>query len=120
MLNAGSKRRPPMTQEITMNTTRFAARRLSVPAVVTAAVAVWFVLASGVALADGVQPGTVAAPPAQVTLTPQGAMKLTVVAVRPAAQVTMTPEGSLKITVIAQRPQEVSVRTASARHASQS
>jgi hypothetical protein len=103
-----------------MNATQFAARRLAIPAVVTAAVALWFVLASGVALADVVQPRVVATPPAQIAFPPQGSMKLTVVAVRPADQVTMTPEGSMKITVMAQRPQQANVRTASARHDSHS
>ena len=103
-----------------MNATKPAARRLTVPTLVTAAVAAWFVLATGSAFAETSQPAALAAAPTQITLTPQGTMKLTIVAARPAAQITMTPEGSMKLTVVAQRTQEAGVRTAAAREASHS
>jgi hypothetical protein len=96
------------------------ARRLAVPAIVTAAVAAWFALATGTVFAEAVQPRVAPAAPSQIELTPQGTMKLTVVAARPAAQVTMTPEGSMKLTVVAQRTQEAVVRTAAVRGASRS
>ena len=87
-----------------MNASQPAARRHTVPALVTAAVAAWFVLATGTAFAATSQPAEGAADPAQVTLTPQGTMKLTVVAARAATQVALTPKGSMKLTVVAARP----------------
>lgn len=89
-----------------MNATQPAAR-ISVPAFVTAAVAAWFVLVTGTAFADTTQPAVAPAAPTQVTLTPQGTMRLTVLATRSAApaQITMTPDGSMKLTVVAKRTQ---------------
>ena len=104
-----------------MNATQATARRLAVPALVTAAAAAaaWFVLASGVALAADAQRGVVTAAPTPITLTPEGTMKLTVVAARPDTQIMMTPEGSMKLTVVAQRTQTARVHTAAVRKASQ-
>jgi len=84
-----------------MNASQPAARRHTVSALVTAAVAAWFVFATGTAFAAT---GQRAAVPAHVTLTPQGTMKLTVVAARPATQVALTPEGTMKLVVVAARP----------------
>ena len=98
-----------------MNASQPAARRHTVPALVTAAVAAWFVLATGTALAATGQPAA-----AQVTLTPQGTMKLTVVAARPATQVALTPEGTMKLTVVAQRTQSAPLLAAAVRDASRS
>ena len=105
-----------------MNATQPAARHLAVPTLVTAAVAAWFVLASGAALAEVTEPVVTHAAPAQITMTREGAMKLRVLAVRPAApaQIAMTPDGSMKLTVMAQRAREANVRTAAARGASHS
>ena len=102
-----------------MTTANFTTRRLNVPALVTAAVAAWFVLASGTALAETNQASVADSAQTQITLTPKGTMKLTVVAVRPAAQITMTPEGSMKLTVVAQRTQTARVHAAAVRGASQ-
>jgi hypothetical protein len=96
------------------------ARRLAVPAIVTAIVAAWFALATGTVFAEAIQPRVAPAASSQIELTPQGTMKLAVVAARPAAQVTMTPQGSMKLTVVAQRTQEAVVRTAAVRGASRS
>ena len=60
-------------------------RGLAVPAVVMATVATWFVLATGAVVADMASPIAVPAAVEQVTLLPEGAMKLTVVAQRPQA-----------------------------------
>jgi hypothetical protein len=97
------------------------ARRLAVSAIVTAAVAAWFALATGTVFAEAIQPRVAPAAPSQIELTPQGTMRLTVVAARPAAapaQITMTPEGSMRLTVVAQRTHEAPMRTAAAREAS--
>jgi hypothetical protein len=102
-----------------MNTSQ-PARRLAVPAIVTAAVAAWFALATGTAFAEGIPPRAAPAAPSQIELTPQGTMKLTVVAARSAPQVTMTPEGSMKLTVVAQRTQAARVHAAAAREAARS
>jgi hypothetical protein len=96
------------------------ARRLAVPAIVTVIVAGWFALATGSAFAEATQPRVAPSAPTELELTPQGTMKLTVVAVRPAAQITMTPEGSMKLTVVAQRTQAARVHTAAAREAARS
>lgn len=102
-----------------MNASQPAARSNTVPALVTAAVAAWFVLATGTAFAATTQPNEAAAA-SQVTLTPQGTMKLTVVAARPATQVALTPQGTMKLTVVAQRTQPAPVLTAAVRDASRS
>lgn len=102
-----------------MNTVQ-PARRLAVPAIVTVIVAGWFAVATGSAFAEVSQPRVTPAAPTEIMLTPQGTMKLTVVAVRPAGQITMTPDGSMKLTVVAHRTQEAPVRTAAAREASNS
>jgi hypothetical protein len=107
MSNAGTSHRPPSpNQENAMTPANFATRRLSVPAIVTAAVAAWFVLATGTALAEAPKPGVAAATPVEVTLTPLGAMKLVVEATRHAtpAPVALTPDGAMKLTVLATRP----------------
>ena len=96
-----------------MNASQPAARSHTVSALVTAAVAAWFVLATGTAFAATGQV------PAQVTLTPQGTMKLVVVAARP-PPVALTPEGAMKLTVVAQRTQPAPVHTAAVREASRS
>lgn len=103
-----------------MNASQPAARRIDVSAIVTAAVAAWFVLATGTAFAEPGQPGAASAMPGQVTLTPEGTMKLTVVAARPATQIALTPEGAMKLTVVAQRTQPAPVHTAAVREASRS
>ena len=103
-----------------MNTKQTAASRLNVPAIVTAVVATWFVLASGMAFAGTAQQAVIAPASNPVTLTPQGTMKLTVVAARPATQIALTPQGSMKLTVVAQRPLATSIHTASVREASRS
>lgn len=102
-----------------MNATQPPARRLAAPALVTAAVAAWFIFATGAALAETTRPGVAPAAQTQVTLSPEGTMKLTVVASRPAVQIAMTPDGSMKLTVVAQRPQASRVQTAGVRGASQ-
>ena len=79
-----------------MTTANITTRRLNVPALVTAAVAAWFVLASGTALADTTQPNVASTQ----------------------NQVTLTREGSMKLTVVAQRAQVTRVQTAAAREAS--
>jgi hypothetical protein len=97
------------------------ARRLAVPAIVTAAVAAWLALATGTVFAEAaVQPRVAPAAPSQIEFTPQGTMKLAVVAVRPASQIAMTPDGSMKLTVIANRTEAARVHTAAAREASRS
>jgi hypothetical protein len=101
-----------------MNAAKMNTRSSNVPAVVTALVAAWFVLASGMAFAETAQPAAPAANP--VTLTPKGTMKLTVVAARPATQVALTPAGTMKLTIVAKREQAARVQTASAREASRS
>lgn len=80
-----------------MTTATFTPRRLNVPAFVTAAVAAWFVFASGTALADTTRPDAASAQ----------------------NPVTLTPEGRMKLTVVAQRPQASRVQTAGVRGASQ-
>ena len=89
-----------------MTNANFATRRLSVPAIVTAAVAAWFVLATGTALAETPKPGAAPNTPVDITLTPRGSMKLAVVAKRIAAPapIAMTPDGAMKLTVLATRP----------------
>ena len=96
------------------------ARRLAVPAIVTVIVAGWFALATGTAFAEGVRPRAVPAAAQDLKLTPQGTMKLTVVAARESAQVTMTPEGAMKLTVVAHRTPAARVHAAAARDASHS
>ncbi len=102
-----------------MTTANFTARRLHVPAFVTAAVAAWFVLASGTALAETNRASVASSAQTQIALTPKGTMKLTIVAARPEAQLAMTPEGSMKLTVVAQRPRASGLQTAAFRGASQ-
>lgn len=118
-----------------MNASKPAARRHTVPALVTAAVAAWFVFATGAAFAatgqvpaqvtltpQGTMKLTVVAfrPATQIALTPEGTMKLVVVAARPATQVALTPEGAMKLTVVAQRMQPAPILTAAVREASRS
>ena len=102
-----------------MNTTHPQAHRLAAPALVTVAVAAWFVFATGTALAETNMPSDEPAAQTQITLSPEGAMKLKVVAFRPAAQIAMTPDGSLKLTVVALRPQAARAQTAAVRGGSQ-
>jgi len=141
MLIAGTERRPPGPQkENTMNASQPAARSHTASALVTAVAAAWFVLATGTAFAAPTQPAEAAAaspvtltpqgtmkltvvaarPATQVALTPAGTMKLTVVAARPTTQVALTPEGAMKLTVVGQRTQPAPVQTAAAREARRS
>jgi hypothetical protein len=94
MLNAGSnpdassRRQANETKENTMNAFRTAApnRSLSVANVVTALVAGWFFLAAGTMVAEAATPRAAAASAEEFTLTPEGRLKLTVVAKRPSVQ----------------------------------
>lgn len=61
-------------------------RSLSVANVVTAIIAGWFFLAAGTMVAEAATPRAASASAEQFTLTPEGRLKLTVVAKRPAVQ----------------------------------
>jgi hypothetical protein len=94
MLNAGanpeasSRRQAQPIKENTMYAFRTAApnRSLSVANVVTALVAGWFFLAAGTMVAEAATPRAESASAGQFSLTPEGRLKLTVVAKRPAVQ----------------------------------
>lgn len=98
------------------------ARPQVVATAVTALIAGWFFLSAGAIVADATSsraaPGTQIAARTADTLASADAAS-TVAGASAADQVAVTPEGRLKLTVVAQRPhaENATLRTAAARHA---
>jgi hypothetical protein len=121
---ASSRRHQDNAEEKTMSaiSNPVSARPQVVATAVTALIAGWFFLSAGAIVADAASPR--AASGAQMATRPAGALASadaasTLAGASAADQVAVTPEGRLKLTVVAQRPQAANptLRTAATRHA---